>query len=31
MSQIVTIHGYPVHYHHGKPMIQDLELAQRLG
>ena len=31
MSNIVSIHGYQIKYHDGQPMIQDLELASRLG
>jgi hypothetical protein len=31
MSNIASIHGYSVQYHNGEPMIEDLELAKRLG
>lgn len=31
MSNIVSINGYRIQYHNGDPMIEDLELARRLG
>lgn len=31
MSNIVSIHGYDIHYHNGEPTIRDLDLAKRLG
>lgn len=31
MSNIVSIHGYTIVHHNGEPMIEDLELAKRLG
>lgn len=30
MSNIISINGYRLQYHNGEPMIQDLELANRL-
>jgi hypothetical protein len=31
MSNIISINGYRLQYHNGEPMIEDLELAKRLG
>lgn len=31
MSNIISIHGYDIHYQNGEPTIQDLDLAKRLG
>ena len=31
MSNIISINGYRLQYHNGEPMLEDLELAKRLG
>lgn len=30
-SNVISIHGYQLHVHDGEPMVQDLDLAERLG
>jgi hypothetical protein len=31
MSNVISIHGYTITTHNGEPMVEDLEVATRLG